>query len=190
MTNRSRKDTSEIREKRLRARRVRRRFFLVLICIILCGIVVYNNRDWIPVEGSSNQKLSAESEQGARKASSVTNRTVPSENDSAALKSAEVVQQISQPGSLVLSEIKCKIAGRNDLEVILTVEIFFNNDALYQEVLFKRDDLKVMVMDVMRHKEFGAVKTETLRTEILDALNEVLEAGELERIDIRDFRVE
>ncbi|MFP4163445.1 MAG: hypothetical protein ACLFQB_05970 [Chitinispirillaceae bacterium] len=185
MARKPKEDVTKNWEKRLKVRRARRRFVLVLICIILCGIVIYNNRDWFLVTDSTVDRIQAGlPEQNG----SDTAQPVASQPVSTAESKDEKRER--QAGSLVLSDIKCEIADRDDLRIILNVEIFFNNDALCQEALFKREDLKVMVMNVMRHKEYGAIRTDSLRAELLEALNKVLEAGDLQKLVIRDFLVE
>ncbi len=170
-----------------------RRFLLLLICIILCGIVLYNNRDWIKLPVLFAGKPAEQVEESpvlppVQETAAVQRSDSGADTGLAGKKGA--VSEAVQPDSLVLSDVRCKISGRDDLTIYLTVAIFFNNDALYQEILLKRDDLKVMALNVMRRKEYGSIQTEPLRAELKEAMDDLLEAGDLENLEIRDFRLE
>jgi hypothetical protein len=89
-----------------------------------------------------------------------------------------------------LSNIPCKLADRDDLTIYLTAELIFNGEPIRQEIIFKRGALTAVAGNVVRGHEYGNVSTAQISKDLLMAFNDILLAGDLNRVDVKDFRVE
>ncbi|MCL2688779.1 MAG: hypothetical protein FWE57_02880 [Chitinispirillia bacterium] len=92
-------------------------------------------------------------------------------------------------GSTVLSDIKCKLADRHDLDINLSIELFYNSKALSLEVSQKQAILGKVAQQVVSGIEFGTVQNTMLRARLLNAFNNVLETGQLWKVDIKNFDI-
>jgi len=89
-----------------------------------------------------------------------------------------------------LSDIRCKLADRDDLTIYLTAELIFNGEPIRREIIFKRGALTAVAGNVVRGHEYGNVSTAKISRDLLTAFNGILLAGDLNRVDVKDFRVE
>lgn len=92
-------------------------------------------------------------------------------------------------GSMLISNVNSRLADRSDISVDVSVELFYDSEALRDELHAKRAALTAVLRDVMRRQEFGGVTTESLRTELLASFNELLKTGHLNKVDVKDLRV-
>jgi hypothetical protein len=72
----------------------------------------------------------------------------------------------------------------------LTAELIFNGEPIRQEIIFKRGALTAVAGSVVRGHEYGNVSTAQISKDLLMAFNDILLAGDLNRVDVKDFRVE
>jgi len=93
-------------------------------------------------------------------------------------------------GSMVFSDINCKLADRPDLNISLSIELFYNSKTLSLEVSQKQVVLEQVTRQVMSGIEFGAVQNTMLRARLLNAFNNVLETGRLWKVDIKNFVID
>ena len=93
-------------------------------------------------------------------------------------------------GSVVFSGIKCKLADRPDLDITLSIELFYNSKTLSREVSQKQVVLEKAAQQVMSGVEYGAVQNTMLRARLLKAFNNVLESGQLWKVDIKNFDID
>jgi len=94
-----------------------------------------------------------------------------------------------ESGSMMISNIRCRLADRDDISINVSVELFYDSRALHEELHFKRGTLAAVLGSVVRRQEYGNVASSSLRGELLDAFNDVLASGRLSGVDIKDFRV-
>jgi flagellar basal body-associated protein FliL len=92
--------------------------------------------------------------------------------------------------SVVIPGIDCAILDKSNVHVLLSLELFFENDGMRDEILAKRDQLKVMVRKVFSTKRFDEIQVEPLRTELRNAMNRMLSNGALTDIEFRAFRIQ
>jgi flagellar basal body-associated protein FliL len=93
--------------------------------------------------------------------------------------------------SLLLTDIKCRLIDRSKPVISLSLELFFaDNAALKKEILLKRDNLKIMVRKVISAKSLDDMVVETLRLELKNVLNGLLEKGKVTDIEFREFRID
>jgi hypothetical protein len=92
-------------------------------------------------------------------------------------------------GSMVISNIRCRLADRDDISINVSVELFYEGKALHEEVHSKRGTLAAVLGSVVRRQEFGKVVMASLRAELLDAFNDILTSGQLVDVDIQGFNI-
>ncbi|MDR0305653.1 MAG: hypothetical protein LBI42_02325 [Chitinispirillales bacterium] len=92
--------------------------------------------------------------------------------------------------SLVLSDIKCKLADRDDLIILLTIELFFDSNVLGQELSLKSKILETVAKQAVSRLEFGDAKSQVLSPHLLSAFNNVLGDGQLWRVEIKKIIIE
>jgi len=103
---------------------------------------------------------------------------------------AETADSVPEEDKFSLSDVRCKLADRDDLTIYLTAELIFNGEPVRQEIIFKRGALTAVAGSVVREHEYGNVSTAKISRDLLTAFNEILLAGNLNRVDVKDFRVE
>jgi flagellar basal body-associated protein FliL len=92
--------------------------------------------------------------------------------------------------SVVVPDIDCTILDNGGVRVLLSLELFFDDDGLRDEVMAKREQLKVMVRQVLSTKRMDEINVEPLRAELRVAMNRVLTGGALSDIEFRAFRIQ
>jgi flagellar basal body-associated protein FliL len=103
-----------------------------------------------------------------------------------AAKAAETVR-----GSVPLTGITCRLIDKSQPLVRLSLLLVFPaNKALEQEVLLKRDNLKIMVQKTLATKSIDDMVIDALRKDILSVLNQLLENGALSDIEFKEFRID
>jgi len=92
--------------------------------------------------------------------------------------------------TLLLANISGRLSDRADVIVNMSVELTYeNNNALREELEFKRDMLSTVAVSVLRRHEYGNVNTTVLKTELLNVFNGHLHAGKLVAAEIKDFQI-
>ncbi|MDD5674395.1 MAG: hypothetical protein PHC61_09535, partial [Chitinivibrionales bacterium] len=92
--------------------------------------------------------------------------------------------------SIKLESIGCTIQGRKDLRVFIALELFFTGDSARQEILLKREDLKIIVKQVVAAKSLDDMIVESLRPQLKTALNRLVTHAAIADLEFRDFRIE
>jgi flagellar basal body-associated protein FliL len=92
--------------------------------------------------------------------------------------------------SIPISGIECTLVGRKDVRVLLSLEVFFDNDSLKDEILLKRKELGVMVQSVISRKNLDEIVVDPLRRQLRMSMNGILNRDTLIDVEFRDFRIE
>jgi hypothetical protein len=92
--------------------------------------------------------------------------------------------------TMLLTHIACRLADRDDIRFTMSLELSFDDDALRDEIYFKRGMLSTIASGVVRRFEFGNVTLPALGAELLAALNGQLKGGQLKAVEVREFRAE
>jgi uncharacterized protein YqcC (DUF446 family) len=95
--------------------------------------------------------------------------------------------------SIFLPEIHCKLADRDDLNIRMSIELYYDDNsgaAFGDELYFKRGTLALVASDVTRRYEHGSVDMALLSADLLSSFNVLLKEGRLSGVDIKDFSVE
>ena len=92
--------------------------------------------------------------------------------------------------TMLLSNLRGRLSDRNDITVSMSVELAYDaNNALREELEFKRDLLSTVAGSVLRKHEYGTVNTAALKTDILSAFNGQLQAGKLVGVEVKDLQI-
>ena len=93
-------------------------------------------------------------------------------------------------GSMTLRNVHGPLVERNDLNVSMTVELFYDTDALREELYFKRVTLEALALTVVRRQKSRNMVMTELQADMAKTLNGQLKSGPLSGISIRDLRIE
>jgi len=90
-----------------------------------------------------------------------------------------------------LEGLTCRLMDRSQPSIRLSLLLSFTeNKALKQEILVKRDNLKVMVKKTLATKSMDDLIVDSLRNDLKSGLNSVLENGAITDIEFKEFRIE
>jgi hypothetical protein len=93
--------------------------------------------------------------------------------------------------SLVLPSIRCRTADQSGLFLNLSVELKTVNDsAIEKKILVMRDELRVLIQNVVRGKEISTLSQEPLKTEIIQSINKYLGEEVFNDLKFTEFNVE
>jgi flagellar basal body-associated protein FliL len=93
--------------------------------------------------------------------------------------------------SVPLERIACRLMDKSQPSIVLSLLLSFPvNPALKQEILVKRDNLKIMVKKTLATKSLDDMVVDSLRRDLKSGLNSVLENGEIADIEFKEFRIE
>jgi flagellar basal body-associated protein FliL len=113
-----------------------------------------------------------------------------------AAKTAKTPAQAASPATTVnesvpLERITCRLMDKSQPSIRLSLALSFPaNGALKQEILVKRDNLKIMVQKTLSAKSLDDMVVDSLRRGLLSCLNSVLENGAITDIEFKEFRIE
>ena len=103
---------------------------------------------------------------------------------------SESVRGSVDTGEVLLSNIACAIRDKPELTVRISLKAFTRGTMAKKELLFKRDDLKVMAREVLAKKSLDEVTVEALRPELKTAMNRILDHGGIHDVEFMDFMIE
>jgi hypothetical protein len=92
--------------------------------------------------------------------------------------------------SLELSSITCRTTDRSELQLLLSVQLIGSVPLINTRILMMRDELKVIVQSVVRGKEFGTLKKENLKNEIIGSVNKYIGKDVFGDLKFTEFKVE
>jgi flagellar basal body-associated protein FliL len=93
--------------------------------------------------------------------------------------------------SVPLDRITCRLQDKSQPSIIVSLLLSFPpNSELKQEILVKRDNLKVMVKKTLATKSLDDMVVDSLRRDLKSGLNSVLENGAITDIEFKEFRIE
>jgi flagellar basal body-associated protein FliL len=96
-----------------------------------------------------------------------------------------------QKSSVLLSDIRCFLRDRKGPGLVLSLNVVFEESGpLKQEVLVKRDVLKVMIKKVMADKTLEDMKVDSLRLELKNSINALLESGKISDLEFNELRID
>jgi hypothetical protein len=104
--------------------------------------------------------------------------------------SGEPAARRGNPDCVTISDIVCRLSGRDRVRLVVSLDLFFQSGELRREVLLKRDDLKVMVQKTFAEKTMSELVVDSLRQQAKRAMNRILEKGAIADVAFRNFSIE
>jgi flagellar basal body-associated protein FliL len=183
--------------------------WLVILIVALCigaGIFIRNNSDVLGVSHEQKKEPVATAAPvvpvAPVKQPAPAPQPRPTNPTSAPVQPAAKPQQTTvasplpvpvTPGneSVPLVGITCRLVDKSQPSIRLSLLLSFPpNTALKQEILVKRDNLKVMVKKTLSAKSLDDMVVDSLRRDLKSGLNSVLENGAITDIEFKEFRIE
>lgn len=173
---------------------------LIIFCIaiVFIGFLIFNNFDFfkqkretesIKVEDSDKAEKEVEASEDVKPEKEKTVQEEPPETASPEEdKESELEPSEESVLSIDLPTIKCALADKRGLFVQVTLKVYFKGKKLEKEILFKRDNIKVIVKRALLKKHLSEVVVEKLRVELKKEINVLLEQGKIEDVEFLDFR--
>ena len=177
------------------------RFLIWLVVILLgtalAGIIIYNNRDFIPglkpsgSRPSSREVFSTDAVSaglpGSLNKSSVTSGSVRS-NDipSHAIRNAPVTGL----DFVEINDIICRVMDRNDVRIKLSVRLGFGDTEKRSEVLVRREVIAVIVQKALQTMALEDVKIDKIKPVLLKNSNAIFEKKVFNDIVIDTISIE
>ncbi len=110
----------------------------------------------------------------------IPKRIDPSEK-SAAVVNAPVIPSIDLTG------IICILADKKGLSIRVSLKLYFKEKELEKEILFKREDIKLIVRKAFSTKHLSDVVVDVIRAELQKEINGILKQGRIIDIEFLDF---
>ena len=174
--------------------------FIIFLCIaiVFIGFLIFNNFDFfkqkretesIKVEDSDKAEKEVEASEDVKPEKEKTVQEEPPETASPEEdKESELEPSEESVLSIDLPTIKCALADKKGLFVQVTLKVYFKGKKIEKEILFKRDNIKVIVKRALLKKHLSEVVVEKLRVELKKEINVLLEQGKIEDVEFLDFR--
>ena len=181
----------------------------LFIVVIVIGFFVFNNFvasdqssdtvDSVTVEYSEKMEQEEETSEwgeSGEEEEAVKEETEQKESPDAVITEKKPKKEIRKKAelskeslfSIDLPSVKCVLADKKGLFIQVSLKVYFKDEKLEREILFKRDNIKVVVKKTLFTKSLSEVVAEKLRIELKREINKLLEKGKITDIEFVDFR--
>lgn len=92
--------------------------------------------------------------------------------------------------SLSLQNIRCRVQNREDIILNLSLELFFEDIDIKQEILMKREEIKIMVMNEIKEMELADIKPTFLESHLIYSINSIFDKKIIKRINVKTIEIE
>ncbi len=89
--------------------------------------------------------------------------------------------------SVKIPNINCTLANKNGLHIQVSLVLYCKDENLKKEIIFKRSDIKLIVKKVFSQKKLSEINKDNLKIELKEEINDFLEHGKINYIDLLDF---
>jgi flagellar basal body-associated protein FliL len=90
--------------------------------------------------------------------------------------------------SISITNIRCRLADAQRQEIVVSLRLRFHSRAIEDEVLLKRDEIRVIVQKVFSQKFLQEIQINALRTELKRSVNGLLDNKGIDDVEFEDFR--
>lgn len=170
---------------------------IILLGISLAGIIIYNNRDYIPglkTLGSktvSREVFSAGAVSRApRGQPGIHYKTAAPADEWPSPGKQEHENGIKNRDSLVIKDIACRVMDRNDIRIRLSVRLLFDKSVQRNEILVRRETMTVMVQKALKTMSLDDVKIDKIKPVLLKEINTIYDNNVVNDIVIDNIIVE
>jgi flagellar basal body-associated protein FliL len=91
--------------------------------------------------------------------------------------------------TIEIFDVTCKMADREDVSVVVSVKFSCRNESVKQDVLFKREDLKVILKKTLLSLNFSEIQVDALREMLKNSANEMLGSGSITSVELTKFQL-
>lgn len=166
-------------------------YVLVVLAILGAAVFLHNNRELF-FSKSSGPKKTLETEAVIGKKTPEV--PIPQKAQISPVEKAKEVPQTPGSAPIVFSveipDIQCGLRGSREFKVRVSLKLFLAGDAHKNEVLEKRENLKVMAQKVFSTKTIDELVIDSLRLETKAEMNRILEKSAIKDVEFKDFRID
>jgi len=94
------------------------------------------------------------------------------------------------PDPVSLSGLECRISDRSDLLIHFDLDISFKDESRRQEILLRRNEIRVITKKVMSNKELSVIKREILEPELKNEISSLFDRGIIKKVTFRNLQIE
>lgn len=134
---------------------------------------------------TKNNVTSAGQRKILKKKPALINHDSFSEKPAASLNKTE----FNEP-SVELPPFQCSIENRKDIVISLSLELFYKDSTFRSAILFRRNEIKVMIMRVIRKKVLSEMKITVLEKELMKDINSIFDRPTVSQLKIRNIQIE
>ena len=140
--------------------------------------------------GNKNEKMGKKASESRIKKNQTKTVPVMEQNSLPEKQTVPSVKTESDEFSVELPPFPCSIENRKDIVISLSLELFYKDSSFRDAILFRRNELKVMVMRVIRKKVLPEMKINVLEKELLKEVNSVFDRQTISKVKIRNIKIE
>jgi len=145
---------------------------IALCCVaLIAALIVYNNRAELFPKQSDPIDLAPDSAELILQEESA--------EDSLLVAEAEK--------SFILASVSQQLRSSPPVSVTVSVEFFFESDSLQYEFLLKRNAVRTLLRTILSTQSVDQLSAVTLRTEILQQVNSLMDKGQVSEVLFRQF---
>lgn len=182
-----------------KSRKKRKKITLVLLlvsAVVVAGIFIYNNHDFFSQGSPETAHFSVEKDEP-------TQQLAPPAADEKPAAEIQSEVQVAKPSvkedspkpeteraekySVTIPPMRCALADRDNLVIRVSLKFLFSEESVRDDILLKREELKVITQKVLSQKTLSDIKVNEIRAELLKAANGILENGKVDDIEFLDF---
>ncbi len=124
----------------------------------------------------------------ALRARKTANRTGVAQNEVGKTETPMNVNAADSLAAVSISDIRCRLAGRSQLAVSVSIRLFFDDLEREQEILFKREDIKVVVKKLFSGMLYSEATPFALQDEIKHEVNAILDSDPIRRVELLSLK--
>lgn len=184
---------------------------IIVVFLIIGGFFVYNNIDTFLSKGESSKiqstdktksksdvsesdDLIADSGTYVREKKKNSNSVIPEklkvvEKKNTPVEKVESVKKTDKTEYTVrIPTVECILADKKDLKIQISFKLFCTEKKVKEEILFKRDVIKLAIIKILGKKLLSEIVVESLRKELKNEINTFLKQGKVHDVEFLDFK--
>lgn len=119
-----------------------------------------------------------------------TDKGIESQSETKTIFIEETVSYERTVSSLTLPSIRCHISDRNELLLLLSVQLLSDYPVLQSKIQAMRDEFRVIIQKIIRSRELSALNKELLKTEIIKSVNGYIGSDVFKDLKFTEFKIE
>jgi len=174
-----------------------------VLVLLFAGVLLVNNSD-IFLSKKNRETAKTEIDTGVKKHETETKEAPSAPLKDTVEKSAPVEPPPETPEpakkiplnpppdaeemlSVDVPSVQCVLAESKPMSIDVSLKLHFKGKKLQQEILFKRDTIKILVKRVFSRKYLAQIVTDSLRAELKKEINGMLKQGQVSDVEFINF---